>query len=169
MCGHRDQVSPITFVILLPLIWCMLIFLLFLANLKFHQDGCKTRNYINETEICITPCHEKILIAVTLNLYLYATNSKFIANHITATTSDSSVLKVVTQDNIYWSIFMNEKLLSNESVPTEGYRFDGWSLNSLGKFKVLDGGYNRIHTLSDTTVAPTTAGEIISYKPNSKT
>ena len=169
MCGQRDDVLLITVLILIGLICCVPVYFHIWATLRDDRDWCKTRNYINETELCVTPCHEEILIVVTLNLYLNATNSKFITNVITATTSDSSVLKVVTQDNIYWSVFVNEELLSFKSVPTEGYRFGGWSLKSLDEFKVSDEECNSLTTLSDTTVARTTAGEIISYKPNSKT
>ena len=166
MCGHRELVQQMTYIIPFTLIGISFILWGLLGD---HRDVCTIRTYINQMELCVTPCYEKILIVVTLNLYLNTTNSKFITNVITATTSDSSVLKVVTQDNIYWSVFENEELLSFESVPTEGYRFGGWSLKSLDEFKVSDEECNSLTTLSDTTVARTTAGEIISYKPNSKT
>ena len=160
MCGHIDQVPRITCVLLLASIWCTG------TSATDHQDGCKRKNDINETEICIKSCHDRMFTAVSLILSLNSINSKVIANYVTVTASDPAVLKVVTRDNIYWSVFVNDELRSNESVPTEGYRFDGWIVRSSGEFKVLDEECNSLTTLSDTTVTRTTTGEIISYKPN---
>ena len=154
MCGHIDQVTRITCVLLLASIWCT-------GTGARDQDGCTKSNHVKQTEICIISCHKKISIVVTLNLNLNGTNSSFITNNIPVTSSVSSVLKVVTQDNINWSVFVNDELLANYSVPTEGYRFGGWFLESLGEFKVLDGECKSLNTtLSDTTVARTTTGEI---------
>ena len=157
MCRYIDQLPRITCVILLEIVWCT-----GGTCARENQDGCMSKHYINETEICIKSCHETISIAVNLNLFLNSTQTKVILNNITAKTTVSSVLKAVTEDNIFWTVFMNEAMLSNESVPMEGYRFDGWNLRSSVVFKVWVGDCTSLTTPSATTDASTIAGGNIS-------